>query len=580
MRTVTPPQLTTPSRCAIYTRKSFQPPLGQEITSLESQRAICSAYIVSQQHKGWTELSKNYEDSGLTGANLDRPGLRDLIADIEIGLVEIVVVYKLDRISRTLLDFVRLMDFFERYGVTFVAITQNFDTADSMGRLIRNVLLTFAQFEREIASDRMRDKRMIMRRNGLWVGGDAPLGYDVRRRKLVPSRLEAPIVRRIFESYVATKRVSAVHKELVAHDCRRKISRTAQGKLKGGGFVSLPSLHHILRNPVYIGRVAHKGETFQGIHEPIVDPELWANAQAVLKEREQFKPRRPEHILTGILFDSHGRRLYGRYFWRGGKHEGARYYESPAKVDQLGERIKRTRVKAGQLEAIVLEALKTLLADRPRVRPILMQANVFGSTLEALGRNSPASAVRLAKLSTAQLSAALQSLLSRVEIAEDHVRLILRAFALAKFIGWDGVGYFKLTELEAARATRMHVIVVPVETLIRRRRVDWLQLPEPACGPHPNKSLVNLIRQARRAQAALYDDRDKDLTETARLFSKRVGSFSRLVRLNYLAPDIVASILDGTQPETLTRQQLIKADLPLDWDLQRRLLGFPARRQM
>jgi DNA invertase Pin-like site-specific DNA recombinase len=202
----------TSPRCAIYTRKSFQPPLGQEITSLESQRAICSSYILSQQHKGWIELTKHYEDSGRSGASLDRPALRELMSDIENGLIEIVVVYKLDRISRTLLDFVRLMDFFERYGVVFVAITQNFDTSDSMGRLVRNVLLTFAQFEREIASDRMRDKRMVMKQNGLWTGGDAPLGYDLRRGRLFPNDLEAPAVRCIFETYVATKRVSAVHK--------------------------------------------------------------------------------------------------------------------------------------------------------------------------------------------------------------------------------------------------------------------------------------------------------------------------------------------------------------------------------
>ncbi|HKX91183.1 MAG TPA: recombinase family protein [Sphingomicrobium sp.] len=199
-------------------------------------------------------------DSGRSGASLDRPALRELIFDIENGLVEILVVYKLDRISRTLLNFVRLMDFFERYGVIFVAITQNFDTSDSMGRLIRNVLLTFAQFEREIASDRMRDKRMVMKQNGLWVGGDAPLGYDLRRGKLLPNGLEIPAVRCIFETYVATKRVSQVHKELLARGHRRKVWKAKTGTLRGGGPIARTSLHHILRNPVYVGELDYKGE--------------------------------------------------------------------------------------------------------------------------------------------------------------------------------------------------------------------------------------------------------------------------------------------------------------------------------
>ncbi|UZK69780.1 recombinase family protein [Sphingomonas sp. S1-29] len=167
------PTLVTGRRCAIYTRKSFDPPFGQEVTSLESQRAICFCYIASQQHKHWAELGKPYDDSGRSGANLVRPALQELLADIEQRLADIVVVYKLDRITRTLLDFVRLIDFFDRYGVAFVSITQTFDTSDSMGRLIRNILLTFAQFAREIASDRMRDKKMVMKQRGLWTGGDA-----------------------------------------------------------------------------------------------------------------------------------------------------------------------------------------------------------------------------------------------------------------------------------------------------------------------------------------------------------------------------------------------------------------------
>jgi DNA invertase Pin-like site-specific DNA recombinase len=563
----------SPSRCAIYTRKSFQPPIGQEITSLESQRTICSSYIASQQHKGWIELAKHYEDSGLSGATLDRPALRELLKDIENGLVEIVVVYKLDRISRTLLDFVRLMDFFERYGVVFVAITQNFDTSDSMGRLIRNVLLTFAQFEREIASDRMRDKRMVMKQNGMWSGGDAPFGYDLRRHQLIPNPLEAPAVRCIFETYVATKSISAAHKQLIAEGFKRRTGKAAHRPASGGP-IALTSLPYILRNPVYIGKVTYKGNAYPGVHQPIVNPDLWSAAQVLLGEQQKLKPPRTEHILTGILFDSYGRRMYARDYWKGAPHRRARYYESRVKLGPLGQRIRRTGARADQLEAIVIESLKAFLVDRPQVRPVLMQAGVFGSLLETLSECSPAAALMLGKLSLSQLSGALKTLLVRVEVADDYVRIVLRVYSLAKFIGWDGVGHFKITDVELARATRLHVISVPVSAVARKRR-EWLPLETTKSSARPDPILLKLLRQARRAQDLLYEERDKSVADIARLVGKRVGSFSHLVRLNYLAPDIVAAILNGTQPPRLTRYQLLKCELPMDWALQRRMLGFP-----
>jgi DNA invertase Pin-like site-specific DNA recombinase len=570
-----------PARCAIYARKSFQPPRGQEVTSIETQRAICSSYIASQQHKGWIELPKRYEDWGRSGANLDRPALQELISDVETGLVEIVLVYKLDRISRTLLDFVRLMDFFERYGVVFVAITQNFDTSDSLGRLVRNVLLTFAQFEREITTDRMLDKRMLMKRKGLWTGGDAPVGYDLRRGKLLPNALEAPAVRCIFETYVATKRVSRAHKELIARGYRRKIWKNGRGNVNGGGPIGLTSLHHILRNPVYIGEVTYRGERFPGIHQPIVERDLWDAVQLILKEREQFRPRQPSYILTGLLFDSHGRRMHGRDYFPGApkRKRGVRHYESRMSTDAVGQRLRACRAQADQLERLVLEALKELLADRTRIGPVLMQANIFGSLLDDLNRFAPAAAARIGSLSVHQLSRVLKALLARIEVAEDCVRLVIRAHALAKFIGWDGIGYFTLSDLELARATRMHVLVVPA-VVMRSRRLSWLPVERKESPGTPDPKLLQLLQDARTAQDLLYSQRDKSVHEVARLAGRRVASFSRLVRLNYLAPDIISAIVDGTQPETLTRRRLIECDLPIDWQLQRKLLDFPPRQTL
>ena len=563
-------------RCAIYTRKSFDPPVGQEITSLESQRAICSSYIASQQHKGWVALGKPYDDAGKSGANLARPALQDLLADVEAGLIEIVVVYKLDRITRTLLDFVRLIDFFDRYGVAFVSITQNFDTSDSMGRLIRNILLTFAQFEREIASDRMRDKKMVMKQRGFWTGGDAPIGYDLKKGRLVVNKTEALAVHCIFETYVETKSISATHKRLIGDGHRRKVWRSKSAERKGGGLISLTSLHHVLGNPVYVGDLTYRGQRQPGIHEPIIDLILWDAVQAVRKEREQFKPRQPRHLLTGILVDAFGRRMLARDV-HGGPASG-RYYASAFAAWATRQRIRPVRLRADAIEQMVLAVLKRLISERTRLRPLLAKAGYNGVQIDALSEAGNAASLRIDRLTIVQLSAALKGLLHRVEVADDRVFVTLRIGAIADFISWDGIGLFCASEADLRRAGCIHVEEVAA-SMTRERRRTWLPIA-PHDGPStPNPKLLALIEEAREAQALTYRDRSRSVTELAHALRRKPASFSRLVRLNYLAPDIVAAIVDGTQPADLTRRRLMECDLPLDWALQRRLLGFPSRQE-
>ena len=558
-------------RCAIYTRKSAAPPLGQEVTSLQSQRAICSSYVISQQHKGWSELPKIYEDAGKTGANLNRPALQELLTDIEEGLVDVVLVYKLDRITRTLLDFVRLIDFFERFGVAFVSITQNFDTSDSMGRLIRNVLLTFAQFEREISSDRMRDKKMVMKQSGRWTGGNAPIGYDLRRGRLAPNALESAAVQCAFETYVAEKRLSAVHKTLLACGHRRKVWRLADGQKRGGTPISLTSLHHVLQNPVYIGEVTYRGERFPGLHEPIIKRVLWDQAQAVLKERQQFRPQLPEHLLAGLLLDAYGRRMNARQSRSGaGSHS---YYESAPSAWAVRRSLKVLRVSATQIEQLVLHALQSLLGDPGALRQLLLSSASVGSEVNALSAQGTAAAARLSGLKLSRHGPTYKLVIARVEIGFDRVRVMVRVAALTAFLRWDGIGLFRMSELELVRAKELHEIVVPVH-LYRQRRESWIPV-EPCISQGPvDEKLTAVLDDAREAQRLLYKHRDRSLTELAWSLGKKPVLFSRLIRLNYLAPDIVAAITDGRQPVGLTRGAVMKQDLPLDWALQRRQLGF------
>lgn len=558
-------------RCAIYTRKSAAPPLGQEVTSLQSQRTICSSYIASQQHKGWTELPNVYEDAGRTGSNLNRPALQELLTDIEEGLVDVVLVYKLDRITRTLLDFVRLIDFFERFGVTFVAITQNFDTSDSMGRLIRNVLLTFAQFEREIASDRMRDKKMVMKQSGRWTGGEPPIGYDLRRGRLVPCPAEAAAVCCAYKTYAIERSISAVHKALIAGGYRRKVRRTAAGEKVGGNSISLTSLHHILQNPVYIGEVTYRGERFPGLHEPIVDRHLWDEAQAVLKERQAFRPRLQEHLLAGLLWDAYGRRMNARQSRNGrGSHA---YYESASSAWAARRSLKVLRVSASQIEVLALHTLQKLLSDPAILRDLLLSTGTVGSEVNALTAQGTAAAVRLGDLKLSRRAPTYKLLISRLEIGFDRVRILLRVDAVSAFLRWDGLGLFRMSDLELVRAKQLHTLEVPVH-LYRQRRETWLPVTPCEKPGKPDNQLVNLLDDAREAQRLIYQHRDRSLTELAKSLGKKPVLFSRLVRLNYLAPDILAAIADGLQPPTLTRGVLMKQDLPLDWALQRRQLGF------
>lgn len=271
-------------RCAIYTRKSTEEGLEQEYNSLDAQRDAGEAYIKSQQHEGWVCLPNRYDDGGYTGANMDRPAMRRLIADIEAGRVDCVVVYKVDRLSRSLLDFSRIMESFERHKVSFVSVTQAFNTASSMGRLVLNVLLSFAQFEREMISERTRDKIAAARRKGKWSGGMPILGYTVVDTKLVVDADEARRVREIFDMYVEHQSMLAVVKELNTRGCRTKRWTTRKGTARGGRPFDKNSLYQMLTNVVYVGKVRYKDEVHQGEHHPIVDPAVFTQVQSLMQQ--------------------------------------------------------------------------------------------------------------------------------------------------------------------------------------------------------------------------------------------------------------------------------------------------------
>jgi DNA invertase Pin-like site-specific DNA recombinase len=565
-------------RCAIYTRKSSEQGLDHQFSSLEAQRSICSSYIASQRPNGWAEVSKRYDDGGKSGGNLMRPALQELLADIESGVIDVVVIYKLDRITRSLLDFVRLMDLFQQYGVGFVAVTQNFDTADTTGRLILNILLTFAQFEREIVSDRLRDKFSAMRQRGMFVGGNPPYGYDLIDKKLVVNSEEAEVIRWTFRRYLEVKGFATVANELRAKGVVRRSRISKRGNHVQGRSISCSSVLNMLSNPLYVGDVRSKGKVYPGLHDAIVERSLWNEVQALRAKRTRAKivDIYRTDLLRDLMYDSYGRKMavYRDYRYR----QVRRYYIS--NQSEWGRRhgVRRYRTRADELDELVIAAIGSLLSDRERIRSMLLRTGIHDGRLNKWAAAGPRIAKWLETASNRQKQCVLKSLIERIELAGTIVKIIIRLPEVPRLLQWDGVGLFRANADAWTRSHLTEVIDVPATTICMKRELTLLLKRKSADGlSKPNRRLVGLLSKARSAQAVLDDRSIWHVTEMATRIGCHPKRFTRLVRLNYLAPDIIASIRDGSQPADLTCQTLMSADLPMDWTLQRRLLGFPAQ---
>jgi site-specific DNA recombinase len=322
-------------RCAIYTRKSSEEGLEQSFNSLDAQREACVAFIQSQQHEGWRALEARYDDGGYSGGSMARPAIQRLLADIYAGKVDVVVVYKVDRLTRSLADFAKMVEQFDSRGVSFVSVTQQFNTAGSMGRLTLNVLLSFAQFEREVTGERIRDKIAASKKKGMWMGGVVPLGYEIQDRKLVVNAHEAAIVRTIFERYLTLGCVRKLELALKTAGMTSKHRTSRAGRASGGAPYSRGALYKILQNRLYLGEVTHKGAAYAGEHAAIISRELWQQVKGRMQEntmatRTGARAREPS-LLAGILFDERTNRMTPSHCTKGGMRY--RYYFSQATLN-------------------------------------------------------------------------------------------------------------------------------------------------------------------------------------------------------------------------------------------------------
>src|SRR3989440_10689363 len=350
-----------PLRCAIYTRKSTEHGLELEFNSLDAQRDACEAYIKSQASQGWRALPQHYDDPAYSGGNLDRPALKKLLADIEAGRIDVVVVYKIDRLTRSLADFAKLVEAFDARSISFVAVTQQFNTTTSMGRLTLNVLLSFAQFERELSSERVRDKIAASRRKGKWTGGTVPLGYDASDKKLVINKAEAETVRTIFRRYLELQSFSKVVADLDRRGIVTKRRKTKVAKYQGGIPFTYGPLAYFLKNRVYLGEVHHGGKWFEGEHDAIVDRASFDRVQELLKSKVQGrKVKRSDSgaLLLGKLYDDRGNLMSPSFSSKNGVRY--RFYVSSAllrgRKDAAGS---VGRIAAAEIESGVVAALDT-----------------------------------------------------------------------------------------------------------------------------------------------------------------------------------------------------------------------------
>ena len=421
-------------RCAIYTRKSTEEGLDQDFNSLDAQREACEAFAKSQKGLGWRIIHKRYDDGGISGGTMNRPALQDLLADIDAAKVDLVIVYKVDRLTRSLMDFAKIIETFDAKEVSFVSVTQQFNTANSMGRLTLNVLLSFAQFEREVTAERIRDKIAASKRKGMWMGGPPPLGYDVVDRKLHINPREAITVRRIFETYLESGSVRGLKEELNRLEIVTKVRVQKNGKRTGGKPFSRGNLYRLLSNPIYIGRVAHKGETFEGQHEGIIDETLWARGKGLLAENATDRlcdsNSAGPFLLTGKIHDEDGQPLYQSQAQKDGKRYC--YYISKHLIHAADRTGDGWRLAAKAVEEVVTDVLTTIFRNEGRLNAELGIENPTVSVLTRLSEQARGLLAVLSRGTHSDKRRLLQSIVHRVDLYPNAIAVTLDKSAVAE----------------------------------------------------------------------------------------------------------------------------------------------------
>jgi DNA invertase Pin-like site-specific DNA recombinase len=557
-------------RCAIYTRKSSEEGLEQEFNSLQAQREACEAFINSQRHEGWVCLPASYDDSGFSGATMERPALQQLLAGIAAGRVDIVVVYKIDRLTRSLADFAKIVEIFDARGASFVSVTQQFNTTTSMGRLTLNVLLSFAQFEREVIGERIRDKIAASKKKGMWMGGVPPLGYRVQDRKLIVIDSEAEIVRLIFRRYTELGSVRSLNEDLQARSINSKSWTSASGRVIGGKPFSRGALYLILQNRTYLGEIVHEGQSHPGEHVPIIDQPLWDAVQAQLAENTTdgnsgTRTRQPS-LLTGMLFDGEGNRMTPSHAIKNGRRY-CYYVSRPLITKDQSESSTGLRIPAAEIERLVTSRVRQWLLDPVSIYQAARLADASAQRRlvvrgTKIGKSWP-------ELPGPRQRAFLTDLIERIDVGADRIDIHFRST-------WS-VAFVEVAAMRLPSATEDETPVLSAPVRLRRcgREITMLIGGDSSAAAKPDVRLIKLLLKARRFNATLVGSDGVPFAVLAEQEGVSRSYFTRIIRLSYLAPDITQAILDGRQQRDLTADKLLAhSRLPLAWPDQRTALGF------
>ena len=551
-------------KCAIYTRKSSEEGLEQDFNSLHAQRESCEAYIKSQKHEGWMALPNLYDDGGYSGGSIERPALKKLLADIQSRTVDVVVVYKVDRLTRSLADFAKIVEIFDAAGVSFVSVTQQFNTTTSMGRLTLNVLLSFAQFEREVTGERIRDKIAASKQKGMWMGGWVPIGYDRKDRTLVIDQDDAKTVRTIFELFLKLRNVRKVQAELARLELTTKPYPISTGKILGGLPFSRGHIYRILSNPLYIGEIAHKEVRHAGQHPRIIDQEIWDAVNALIgsNRREHRVRAKAGHasLLAGLIYDEAERPLVSSHTTKNGKRY--LYYitsdgsgRKPAPVGQA-----KLRLPAADVDAFVIATLQRFLVDNTGLAKLLRAAHVRSSRLAQALQKAEATSRELKNMPFQSRLRLVTDLIARIEVMQACLRITF---------GITGIVHYLSGGENPSQPPGEDTISIdfPMPSIVRNGSVK-LVVTQPS-QTNEDAPLIAAIARGTCWFEELTCGKASSISSIASRENVTDSYISRLLNLALLSPTIVHQVLDGCPAATeVARHEMTGQRLSALWRKQ------------
>lgn len=541
-------------RCAVYTRKSSEEGLEQDFNSLDAQREACEAYIKSQQHEGWTLIEKQYNDGGFSGGTIERPALKKLLADIEAGKIDIVVVYKVDRLTRSLMDFSKIVERFDSHETSFVSITQHFNTTSSMGRLTLNILLSFAQFEREVTGERIRDKMLASKKKGMWMNGTAPLGYLNKDRTLEIDEEKAEKIQLIFDKYLEFESVHSLKNYLEEH---KITTRSEKAFAKG-------HLYKILENKTYIGKIEHKGKIYEGLHEAIIDEDIFEKVQKILSQNRiknsSSTDKKNPSLLAGKLFDDKNNYMSPSH--SNTRNRKYRYYVSQALIQHRKQDAGTvSKIPAGEIEKVVTQEIKDFVSNTSNIQPLLKESNIYKQ--KALLNN----------ISDKIDNQFIRTVLSKVVIYKEKVLITICKNQLFKVL--EAVAYNTDLPEELQDETKYPIILTKnIKITATANNGSVLILTDSDTQqPEINPTLVKAIAKSYLWNKQLLSGKIENSVEIQKRENLKSNTYVKsILDLRFLAPDIIETILKGTQPREISIQKLFNIKT-LDWNEQRKLLN-------